>query len=86
MVNEFRIENVRWSTIQQEGFTLRERKIITPKDTMYLSDLLALSKLNAKKAHLYHQDCTDEDVKKKIKDIECIFVDGYDELLEMLED
>ena len=65
---------------------MHTERSMTPKDRMYLSDLLNLTLVNAKKAHLYCEMAAEDDVKKKIKSIEGIFVQSYDGLLELLED
>lgn len=60
--------------------------MITPKDRLYISDILGIANVYAKKCKAYQQQVTDEDVFLEIGEFHDTLTCQYDELLELLEE
>lgn len=60
--------------------------MITPKDRLYISDILGMANVYAKKCKAYQQMTTDEDVFLELGEFHDVLLAQYDELLQLLED
>ncbi len=60
--------------------------MITPKDRLYISDILGIANVYAKKCNAYQQLVTDEDVYLELGEFHDILTSQYDELLQLLEE
>lgn len=61
-------------------------KMITPKDRLYISDILGIAKVYAKKCKMYQQAVCDEDVFLELGEFHDTLTNQYDELLSLLEE
>ena len=60
--------------------------MITPKDRLYISDILGVTNVYAKKCKAYQQLVNDEDVCLEIGEFHDTLKEQYDELLQLLEE
>lgn len=58
----------------------------TPKDRLYISDILGVANVYAKKCKAYQELVTDEDVYLELGEFHDTLTSQYDELLQLLEE
>lgn len=59
---------------------------LTPKDCLYIEDILNHSLELVKKTNLYYEMSTDEDVKSLLEDLNILLCAQYEDLLGLMED
>ena len=60
--------------------------MITPKDRLYISDILGVANVYAKKCRAYQEIVKDEEVNLEIGEFHDTLTSQYDELLQLLEE
>lgn len=61
-------------------------KIITPKDRLYIQDILGMAKVNVKKANDYLNSVTDVEVSKEIASFCETLLSHYEDLFSLLQE
>ncbi|HHU59973.1 TPA: hypothetical protein GXZ34_03530 [bacterium] len=60
--------------------------ILSPKDCLYIGDILTNTLTVAKKCNLYQEMATDSTVKELIEDMRVLLTAQYEDLVGILED
>ena len=60
--------------------------MITPKDRLYISDILGVANVYAKKCKAYQELAKDEEVYLELAQFHDTLTEQYDELLQLLEE
>lgn len=59
--------------------------VLTPKDCLYIEDILNQSLNLVKKTNLYFEMSTDQDVKDLLEDLNVLLCAQYEDLLNLME-
>lgn len=64
----------------------KPQMMITPKDRLYITDILNMANVYAKKCKEYEMNATDKEVVSMINEFHSTLCSHYDELLDLLKE